>query len=275
MTVSNRLKAAAVLTIAAFLFAGTALAQGSGLIRLTDRDDLYGWEAVGRVEMRGKGYCTGVLISPKLVLTAAHCVFDQRHQRITADHLEFRAGLRDGHSIADRPVARVAVLENYDPAKGLTADAIRADAALLELASPIPTHVADPFVLHSGADRGRRVSVVSYGQGRDNALSWQRDCGVLERYRGLMAFDCNVTYGSSGAPVFLKENGRGRILSLISAVGNDDGTRVAFGMELPDVVARLKRNLVSQPKPRSTESGFRRLRVGQGGGAAGAKFAKP
>ena len=34
---------------------GPALAEGSSLIRLTDRDDLFGWEAVGRVEIgRGK-----------------------------------------------------------------------------------------------------------------------------------------------------------------------------------------------------------------------------
>lgn len=259
----------------AMSIAGPVMAQGSGLVRLSDRDDLYGWEAVGRVEIRGKGYCTGVLISPTIVLTAAHCVFDRAHQQVSAKTLSFRAGLRDGHSIADRGISRVAVLKEYDPVKGLQPDSIRTDAALLELTSPIPTHVANPFVLHSGADRGRRVSVVSYGEGRDEALSWQRDCGVLERFQGLMSFDCNVTFGSSGAPVFLKENGRGRILALISAGGRDGSARVAFGMELPGIVARLKRVMAAQPKPQPANGGFRRLRVGQGGGASGAKFAKP
>lgn len=275
MRMDKAAKLVCTVVIALMGLAGPATAQGSGLIRLTDRDDLYGWEAVGRVEIQGKGYCTGVLISPTIVLTAAHCLFDQRFNRVDEGNLQFRAGLRDGHSIAERSIARFAVLKEYNPADGVHPDAIRSDAALLELSKPIPTHIADPFVLHSGAEKGRRVSVVSYGQGRDNALSWQRDCGVLERYRGLMAFDCNVTYGSSGAPVFLKENGRGRILSLISAVGDDDGSRIAFGMELPNVVARLKRVLVAQPKSTPAQSGFRRLRVGQGGGAAGAKFAKP
>ena len=68
-----------IAAIAALLFATSgASAQTSGLIRLTDRDDLFGWEAVGRVDLGRDGYCTGVLIAPDQVLTAAHCVYDRK-----------------------------------------------------------------------------------------------------------------------------------------------------------------------------------------------------
>lgn len=253
----------------------TQATAGSGLIRLTDRDDLFGWEAVGRIEIGRSGYCTGVLIAPNLVLTAAHCVYDDALNAVSASDLTFRAGLRDGASIAERKVARVAAHKGYNPKQGYGPENIRHDAALLELAEPIPTALANPFVLHQGAGNGQRVSVVSYGQGRDDALSWQRDCGQLWSERNLIAFDCNITFGSSGAPVFVRDGSRARILSLVSGGNMDDGTPRAFGMKLPPLVTDLKRDLRAMPKAQTANSGIRRIKVGQGGGASGAKFAKP
>lgn len=253
----------------------TPVFAGSGLIRLTDRDDLFGWEAVGRIEIGHGGYCTGVLIAPHLVLTAAHCVYGDGAQAVPAENLTFRAGLRDGTSIAESKVARVAAHRDYVPSRGYDADNIRHDAALLELATPIPTSVANPFVLHQGAGRGQRVSVVSYGQGRDEALSWQRDCGLLWSAQDLIAFDCNITFGSSGAPVFVRDGSRARILTLVSGGNMDDGTPVAYGMNLAPLVADLKRDLRAMPAAPARGTGIRRVRVGQGGGASGAKFAKP
>ena len=73
-----------------------ARADTTPLKRLTLRSDLSGWEAVGRLDLGDRGFCTGVLVAPTLVLTAGHCLADAaREQRV--DHLTFRAGLTDGH----------------------------------------------------------------------------------------------------------------------------------------------------------------------------------
>lgn len=249
--------------------------QNTGLTRLTDRDDLFGWEAVGRVDMAGSSFCTGVLIAPDLVLTAAHCLYDRQGKRRNADSLTFRAGLRDGRAIAERVVARYVAPKAYDPRAGTTAKNIRHDAALLQLADPVQTQLADPFVLYGAARKGQRVSVVSYGRDRDAAPSWQRECGLLWHQDGLMAFDCNVTYGSSGAPVFSREGRRARILSLVSSGTTDASEPIAYGMDLSALIAELKRDLRAMPALRPAAKGFRRVQVGSGTRATGAKFARP
>ena len=217
----------------------------SGLDRLTRRDETFGWEAVGRLDIGDHGFCTGTLIATDLVLTAAHCLFD--HATGAPEDIStitFRAGLSDGTSVAEAHALRAVAHAGYDPHEQTGQNSIRHDLALVQLATQIPSAVAAPFVVQ-GPGNVQQVSVVSYAQGREEALSWQRACAVVGHRDGLLAFDCDVDFGSSGAPVFDRSEGRARIVSIISAGHKDAEGTLAYGMELPGLLADLKAALRS------------------------------
>ncbi len=239
--------------------------------KLTDRDDLYGWEAIGRLDIGSKFLCTGTLIAQDLVLTAAHCVFDKKTSELyQPGELRFRAGFSDGAALAEREVVQIAAHPDYGANDPLTDASVRADVALMRLDQPIPYSIANPFALHKGRVTNNEVSIASYGRGRSEAITRERSCRILDRFQGLIIFNCDITFGSSGSAILAKNGSRWQILSVVSAVGTDHRGKIGFGMELGGIVSNLKAILRRDaPQPKAA---IRRLQVGSGKSGSGAKF---
>lgn len=266
------------LALLAVVAAWPAAAQ-NGLDRLTTRDDLRGFEPVGRVDVAGGGFCTGALIGPDLVLTAGHCILNDDGSAIPAQTITFRAGLADGVALVEAPVARTVVDPAFRMLDGAPLEMLELDVALLELVQPIPTSVISPFVV-AAPGKGDEVSVVSYAAGREEALSWQPVCHALDRQGALLAFDCDVAPGSSGASVLDRTQYRARIVSIISSGSTMDGQPIAIGMELPARVAALKAALrggrvTSEAPVGKARPLGKRITVGGGSGDTGARFVRP
>lgn len=253
--------------LAVLILSPSARAQTTGLDRLTLRGHLLGWESVGRVDIGREGFCTGTLIATDLVLTAAHCIYDRRDgaPRDPAA-LTFRAGYADGRSVAERQVQRMVAHPDYDAAAGLSEQSVKHDVALLQLASPIPAATAAPFQLGEPGGPGTTIRIVSYARNRANALSLQRECQVLGRGQGLVVFDCDVDFGSSGAPVFDRTDDRARIVAVVSSKAEAGTRKVGIGMELPALVADLKAAL---------RAGRGVIESGSGTPEGGARFLRP
>ena len=234
------------------LLAGLALATPAAadvLRRLDTGTDSKGWEAVGRLNLDGKGFCTGALIAPDLVLTAAHCLHDRKTgARIDPARIEFLAGWRNGRAAAYRSVRKAATHPGYVFRGDDGSGDVRHDLALLRLDQPIRLPSITPYETGTQPAQGARVGVVSYARDRSEAASLQEVCHVLRHQPGMMVLSCDVDFGSSGAPVFSMEGGVPRVVSVVAAKAEMTGQKVALGTDLNADLAALRAAL-DQPAP--------------------------
>jgi len=219
-----------VLSAICILAAGLSAAQADNELQtLNTADDTRGWEAVGRLNFSDEGFCTAALITSDVVLTAAHCLFDQATgARINPEDIEFQAGLRFGRADAYRGIRRIVIHPGYNFEDANRLGRVGSDLALLELDQPVRYGHVRPFRTQLRIEAGETVQVVSYAKDRADAPSRESDCTVLTRDDEILVLSCEVDFGSSGAPVFAVYGDEVRIVSVISAKARWEGQNVSL-----------------------------------------------
>jgi len=211
------------------------------------------WTAVGNFLVPGLGgYCSAVLVAPRIVLTANHCLYapdysarDTRgnpgKQLLDATRFVFVAGVHDSTFADSIPVVEV-ITGGWSPA---AEDPVK-DWVIAILARPARDDIAPmgfkPYNPKAVAGAWHRKLVVAAYPGASFAfntvLRLSFDCSFLQPdSANVVAHDCPSENGSSGGPILVEEGGELRLIGIHSSRRQHSPAR--YGVSINSFLAHL------------------------------------
>ena len=189
--------------------------------------------SIGSLKLQD-GTCTGTLIGPSLVLTAAHCVTETGNETLTPH--SFSAGLTRGKSLGEAKVVGAVFDPSYSTEAQLAGGGNGHDWALVNLNRDLGDEVGF-LAIHelTAADLsqiegpGLLVNQAGFSWDTGDNMSGNQGCRIVQAFEdNSILHECDTAQGDSGSPFLLNVNGEWKIIAVDSQFLNSRNNKTPF-----------------------------------------------